>query len=183
MKMRRVMVAAVAVLVALAVFLVGHRIGVKSSKGAAASQAAAGPRLDIMLAEAVKVGGDQFRFVRTTAQRGGMSDGMILRTGMMMNTAVSTDDPAAILALRNLLQLGDDQVKELQAIAARARQEAAAVLTEEQKAALGPAAEGPATMLEMQPALAKATSQIMTRPGVRVMQRQPSGGAGGGSGR
>jgi hypothetical protein len=79
----------------------------------------------------------------------GMSPAMGMRCGMMMRMHVDPEDPAALLALSGALELTDDQVKQLEAIAKKARAEATAVLTAGQKAKLEPLAGTSMTMMEM----------------------------------
>lgn len=68
----------------------------------------------------------------TEAKTMNMPDDMKLRCQMMMKTAIDPTDPAAILALNDDLKLTPDQVKKLQAIADKSRQDAKAVLDETQ---------------------------------------------------
>jgi hypothetical protein len=173
--MKRAVLLSVVALAAGAALFLAYAVGRRQAERAMLQSQAAGLRADLVIAEGVKAGGDQFRIARTAARASGLSDGMILRIAMMMDMAVSADDPAAILALKNVVELTDDQAGRLQAVVARARQDANAVLTDEQKLKLAAAAEGPSTMLQMQPTLRKAMSQMMARPGVRMMQRAAPG--------
>lgn len=68
---------------------------------------------------------------------------------MMMRMHVNPEDPAALLALSGALELTDDQAKQLEAIAEKARTQAAAVLTAGQKAKLESLAGTPDTMMGM----------------------------------
>ncbi len=62
----------------------------------------------------------------------GASGGMMMRCPMMMAAGVRSNDAAALLALKGYLELTEKQVKTLQAVAEKAREEAKAVLTETQ---------------------------------------------------
>jgi hypothetical protein len=62
----------------------------------------------------------------------GMSDAMITRCQIIGTAEVSPYDPAAVLALRGELKLTDEQVKELEAIAATTQEQVRTKLTAEQ---------------------------------------------------
>jgi hypothetical protein len=78
-----------------------------------------------------------------------MSEPMKMRHQMMMNMEVTPQDPAALLALKDQLQLSDEQTSRLQAILTQARQQAGQVLTEQQTAQLRPLEKLPKTMMQM----------------------------------
>ena len=63
----------------------------------------------------------------------GMSDAMMKRCQMMMKARVEPTDPGALLALKDELELSEEQVKKLEKIAEKARDRAKALLTETQQ--------------------------------------------------
>jgi len=79
----------------------------------------------------------------------GMTDGMMMRCRMMTAAQISAYDPASVLAYQTGLNLSDDQVKQIQAIADKAREQVKAVLTPDQVANLQPMAAGPQSMTQM----------------------------------
>jgi len=79
----------------------------------------------------------------------GVSDGMMMRCRMMTAAQVDAYDPASVLAYQLGLNLSDDQVKQVQAIAEKAREQVKAVLTPDQLARLQPMASGPQSMMQM----------------------------------
>lgn len=78
-----------------------------------------------------------------------MPEGMIERCRMMVQTAISRDDPAVLLGAKKKLDLTDDQVTKLEAVAARAREDARAVLTEPQRTELEKLPAGHESMVAM----------------------------------
>ncbi|MGD0652912.1 MAG: hypothetical protein ABSA16_01080 [Thermoguttaceae bacterium] len=88
-----------------------------------------------------------------------MSEPMKMRCRMMMNMEVTSNDPAALLGLKDQLKLSDEQTKSLQAIIAQARQQAEKTLTDEQKAKLQPLEKLPKTMMEMHQQLMEKMGQ------------------------
>lgn len=74
---------------------------------------------------------------------------MKMRCQMVMNTAVTPSDPAAILALKDQLKLTEAQATQLDAINKEARDKAAAVLTVEQTKTLAAMPQTPQTMKDM----------------------------------
>lgn len=67
------------------------------------------------------------------AKKAGLTDAMIMSCCMLSDAKVGGNDAAALLAVKDMLKLNDDQVKKLQAIVDKARTDAAAVLTDDQK--------------------------------------------------
>jgi hypothetical protein len=78
-----------------------------------------------------------------------MPPGMKMRCQMMMNMRVRPNDPAAVLALRDQLDLTDQQVIQLHQLIAQAREKTEGLLTAEQKKKLEPLADLPETGREM----------------------------------
>lgn len=78
-----------------------------------------------------------------------MDQPMRLRMQAMMNRSLAPNDPATLLALKDRLQLTDEQIQNLESIAEDARQEAEQVLTDQQKEQLAPLGQGPTTMRGM----------------------------------
>jgi YHS domain-containing protein len=78
-----------------------------------------------------------------------MSDAMMMRCGMMMRANISKNGPAGILALKEKLNLTEEQVNTLETIAETSRKQAEIVLTKEQKEKLATIAEIPDSMMEM----------------------------------
>jgi hypothetical protein len=115
------------------------------------------------------------------AAKMGMSEGMIMRHKMMNTAAIAKDDPASVLALKGDLALTPEQVKKIESIAAKAREETEALLTAEQKKKLEPLAGTPETMMGMQ-------EEMRSKMGGGGMMSGPGGpggrgGEGGGMGR
>ncbi len=79
---------------------------------------------------------------------GGMH-GMMMRCQMMMGAQIQKTDPVGLLALKEELELSEDQVGKLRQIAQTARQEAKAVLTDEQKEELEAIPDEPQSMMQM----------------------------------
>ncbi len=79
---------------------------------------------------------------------GGMH-GMMMRCQMMMGAQIQKTDPVGLLALKEELELSEDQVGKLRQIAQTARQEAEAVLTDEQKEELEAIPDEPHSMMRM----------------------------------
>jgi hypothetical protein len=78
-----------------------------------------------------------------------MSPQMKMRCQMMMDTAVTPADPAAILALKDQLKLTETQTAQLKAINKEAQDKAVAVLTADQKTTLDALPASPETMMDM----------------------------------
>jgi len=80
----------------------------------------------------------------------GMSDAMMQRCQMMMKARVEPTDPAALLALKDELELSEQQVKKLERIAEKARDRAKALLTEAQQKKLEELPDKPDCCEDMQ---------------------------------
>jgi hypothetical protein len=80
----------------------------------------------------------------------GMSDAMMKRCHIMVKARVESADPAAILALKNELELSEQQVKKLEKIAEKARDRAKALLTETQQKKLEELPDKPDCSEDMQ---------------------------------
>jgi hypothetical protein len=78
-----------------------------------------------------------------------MPPAMKQRCQMMINAEMSKDDAACLLASTQELKLTPEQVQKLDQIVKQSRQEAAAILTPEQKKTLAEVPEKPASMCEM----------------------------------
>ena len=74
---------------------------------------------------------------------------MKMQCQMLMSTAVSPSDPAAILALKDKLKLTEAQTAQLEAINKDARDKALVVLTADQKKTLETMPKSPQTMKDM----------------------------------
>ena len=99
----------------------------------------------------------------------GMTAEMVQCCAMTGNMEVSPQDPAAMLGMKAHLALTDEQVQKLQAIVAASREQAVALLTQEQKdkvAALGK----PATMTQKH-------EKMMPMMGGMMGGRRAGGGA------
>lgn len=79
----------------------------------------------------------------------GMSKAMMTRCRMLMRTRIDTNDPAGLLAIKDELKLTKEQVSKLQAIADKAREEAKALLTDEQNKKLEALPKTPCNIMEM----------------------------------
>ena len=79
----------------------------------------------------------------------GMPQGMILRCRVLCAAEVSSNDPAAILTLKDDLGLTEDQARKLRVVSDRARADSVALLTADQRAKLQVMAGTPSTMMEM----------------------------------
>lgn len=79
----------------------------------------------------------------------GMSPAMMMRCRMMMGMTIDASEPVALLSLKDDLGLAAEQITRLEAIAEKARRDAGAVLTDEQKAKIGTFAATPRSMREM----------------------------------
>jgi hypothetical protein len=66
-------------------------------------------------------------------QKMDMPQCMKMRCQMMMTTQIQPGDPVALLAIKEELQLSAEQSAKVEAIVAKARKEAQAVLTDQQK--------------------------------------------------
>jgi hypothetical protein len=98
---------------------------------------------------------------REMMKKMGMSDAMMARCHIMGTAQISAYDPAAVLALRGELKLTDDQVKDLQAIAATTQDQVKSKLTAEQLASLQPIAATPSSMMQMCQSMHSKTGQGM----------------------
>jgi len=79
----------------------------------------------------------------------GMSDAMAMRHKMLTSSAIASDDPVAVLAVKDDLKLTDEQITKIAAISLKARQDVKAALTDDQKKTLETLAGTPATMKDM----------------------------------
>ena len=79
-------------------------------------------------------------------KQAGMSPGMMMRSSMMGVLEVDPYDPAAVLAMKNQLNLTADQQEKLAAIQKDAREKTRALLTEAQQNELKPLFDTPNTM-------------------------------------
>ena len=79
----------------------------------------------------------------------GMSKAMMTRCRMLMRARIDTNDPAGLLAIKDELKLTKEQASKLQAIADKAREEAKALLTNEQNKKLEALPKTPCNMMEM----------------------------------
>ncbi len=79
----------------------------------------------------------------------GMSDAMMSRCRMMRTLEVSAYDPAGILALKEELQLSEQQVQKLQTLLQASRDGAKAALTDSQKQKLRVINDTPNSMMQM----------------------------------
>jgi hypothetical protein len=79
----------------------------------------------------------------------GMKPAMIARMQLLMRTGVFVDSPAALQVQRDKLQLSEVQAGKLREIEKEARQKALALLTPEQRTALGDIPDKPLVMMEM----------------------------------
>jgi hypothetical protein len=86
---------------------------------------------------------------REMMKKMGMSDAVMTRCQIMGTAQINAYDPAAVLALRSELKLTDDQVKDLEAIAATTQDQVKSKLTAEQLASLQPIAATPSSMMQM----------------------------------
>ena len=93
-----------------------------------------------------------------SAAGGTMSGPMMMRCRMMMGAELTPADPSAILALGEELGLSKEQVTKLKGIVARARSEAEAVLTAEQRKKLAQVPAAPASMMQKCRQMMKHTS-------------------------
>jgi hypothetical protein len=98
---------------------------------------------------------------REMMKKMGMSDAMIARCQIMGAAQVSAYDPAAVLALRDELKLTDDQVKDLEAIAATTQKQVKSKLTAEQLASVEPIAATPSSMVQMCQSMHSMTGKNM----------------------
>lgn len=99
-----------------------------------------------------------------------ISPEMKMRCQMMMGTAVSPTDPAAILALKDQLKLTDAQTAQLEAINKDARDKAIVVLTADQKTTLDALPKSPQTMKDMHEQMMGKMQEMM---GSNKMDDQP----------
>ena len=68
---------------------------------------------------------------------------------MMMTAQMQPTDPAALLAIKDELQLSDEQTAKLVTIVEKARKEAQAVLIESQQQKVQALGDTPSTMMQM----------------------------------
>ncbi len=99
---------------------------------------------------------------REMMKKMGMSDAMITRCQIMGSAQISAYDPAAVLAIRDELKLTDEQVKELETIAATTQEQVKAKLTAEQLASVQPIAVTPSSMMQMCQSMHSMTGEKMT---------------------
>ena len=99
---------------------------------------------------------------REMMKKMGLSDAMITRCQIMGAAQVSAYDPAAVLALRDELKSNDNQVKELETIAATTQEQVKTKLTAEQLASLQPIAATPSSMMQMCQSMQSMTGKKMT---------------------
>ncbi len=78
-----------------------------------------------------------------------MSPGMKTHCRMMMNMEVKPTDPAALLALKDKLELTEEQIDRLEKIREQAREQTEGLLTAEQKKQLEPLQKMPGTCMAM----------------------------------
>jgi hypothetical protein len=74
---------------------------------------------------------------------------MKIRCQMMMTTQIQPDDPVALLAIKDELQLSAEQSAKIEAIVAKTRKEVQAILTDQQKQKVQSLADTPGTMMQM----------------------------------
>jgi len=98
---------------------------------------------------------------REMMKKMGMSDAMMTRCQIKGNAQISAYDPAAVLALRGELKLTDEQVKDLEAIAATTQEQVKSKLTAEQLASLEPIAATPSSMVQMCQSMHSMTGKNM----------------------
>ena len=82
-------------------------------------------------------------------QQMGMKPEMMARMQLLMRIPVFVDSPAALQVQRDKLQLSEEQASKLSEIDKEARQKALALLTPEQRTALGDIPDKPLVMMEM----------------------------------
>ena len=99
------------------------------------------------MARPAKAGEEESKF--ETGAKMGMSKAMMTRCRMLMRTRIETNDPAGLLTIKDELKLTEKQVGKLQAIAEKAREEAKALLTDEQNKKLEALPKTPCNMMEM----------------------------------
>ena len=73
----------------------------------------------------------------------------MMRCRMMMTAQMQPTDPAALLAIKDELQLSDEQTAKLVTIVEKARKEAQAVLIESQQQKVQALGDTPRTMMQM----------------------------------
>lgn len=78
-----------------------------------------------------------------------MSPGMKMHCRMMMNMEVKPTDAAALLALKDQLELTDEQIDRLEKIREQAREQTEGLLTTEQKNRIQPLQKMPGTCMAM----------------------------------
>ncbi len=95
--------------------------------------------------------------LQKTAASSGMMDmgwkmpmqDMMARHQMLMMTQIGKDDPAALLSIRAKLNLTDEQVSKLEALARETAQKAQALLTDEQRNTLAAVPDEPKCTMDM----------------------------------
>jgi len=114
----------------------------------------------------------------------GMSEEMMTRCKVIMSAKLDAGDPAVVLALKDDLKLSVEQTAKIEAVAAKAKLDTLAALTEEQKERLGALSSTPDTMISMcremmqKMAQQKGAQAGMTCPMCQMMQQmsgQPQG--------
>jgi YHS domain-containing protein/Spy/CpxP family protein refolding chaperone len=102
----------------------------------------------------------------------GMSEAMVDKCQMMMNTRIWPSDPEALIAMKDRLALTAEQTDKLDAIAKKAREDAAAVLTAEQQSKIKATEAEPATMMELhQTMMQKMKEKGMMGPGSTMAEK------------
>jgi hypothetical protein len=147
--MKRVLVVLSGVAVLSVLLLAACAVAEEKAKAEAEAQPAACSCAYCRVARATEAVGAREEALTPMLKAHGMSPAIGMRCGMMMRMHVNPEDPAALLALSGALELTDDQAKQLEAIAEKARTQAAAVLTAGQKAKLESLAGTPDTMMGM----------------------------------
>lgn len=93
--------------------------------------------------------GDMSKMCAEHMKMMGMSEPVMMRCKMLCGAAIANNDPVAILAVKDDLKLTDDQIAGIATISLKARQDAEALLTSDQKKTLESLAGTPATMMDM----------------------------------
>ena len=95
--------------------------------------------------------GEQVDKAKANMKAMGMSEGMMMRCRVMMQTHLDAYDPSALLVLKDELKLTPQQVSTLKGVAERARLDAKAALTEDQLDKVAPmlSEDAPKSMIEM----------------------------------
>jgi hypothetical protein len=102
-----------------------------------------------------QTGADPMRMMDMMMKQVGMTPEMMDRMQLLMRVGVFVDSPAALQVQKDKLQLSEEQVSKLREIEKEARQKALALLTPQQRTALGDIPDKPLVMVEMcQPMMA-----------------------------